>query len=217
VTGSLLLPFSTKKYEQNGRNIKFEHTNSYSEWLCNYLYWNLLLLKVKLWKLKVFNIITLILNSEEFNNKIEGTNWWLRLQIRSKLTFQPHTVFLTGNSGIPNCTEGTRVPGANVKTHIYSTDMGQLSDAEGSPPLIPSPTIGHDPEAVPCTSHPHNLHNPLLCGPSSFYPHISFSVFEVTSFNYPNQNSVRISFMSILSYTPRPLEPPVYVTNFLVI
>jgi len=32
-----------------------------------------------------------------------------------------------------------------------------VTEPEGSTPLMPKLAIGHDPEAIPSTSHPHNL------------------------------------------------------------
>jgi len=33
-----------------------------------------------------------------------------------------------------------------------------VAEPKGSTPLTPKPAIGHDPEPVPSTSHPHYLH-----------------------------------------------------------
>jgi hypothetical protein len=49
----------------------------------------------------------------------------------------------------------SRQQSAPEHTLLFSNDV--VTEPEGSTPLIPKPAIGHDPEPVPSTSHPHNL------------------------------------------------------------
>jgi hypothetical protein len=44
----------------------------------------------------------------------------------------------------------------NLKSHAV------VVDPEGSTPLIPKPAIGHDPDPVPSTCHPHVLISCIL-------------------------------------------------------
>lgn len=84
-------------------------------------------------------------------------------------------------------------PCSGVDSPQVSSELLGTADnwPEGSPPLIPQPTILYDPDPGPFLSNPHNL-LPL----SSWCPSISFSVFQMATFLYVSLPKFCVYFSS---------------------